>query len=52
MPELIVNKFGGSCLRDKGDIDRIGQLVSSFDAKPVIVVSALCRWVEHIQLQW
>ena len=41
MPELIVHKFGGSCLRDKGDIDRIGQLVSSFDAKPVIVVSAL-----------
>jgi aspartate kinase len=41
MPELIVHKFGGSCLRDKGDIDRIGQLVSSFTAKSVIVVSAL-----------
>ena len=41
MSELIVHKFGGSCLRDKADIDRIGQLVSSFTAKPVIVVSAL-----------
>jgi aspartate kinase len=41
MSELIVHKFGGSCLRDKADIDRIGQLVSSFAAKPVIVVSAL-----------
>ncbi len=41
MSELIVHKFGGSCLRDKGDIDRIGQLVCSFEATPVIVVSAL-----------
>jgi len=41
MYELIVHKFGGSCLRDSADIDRIGQLVSSFAAKPVIVVSAL-----------
>ena len=31
MDEIIVHKFGGSCLRDGNDIDRIGEIIQNSD---------------------
>jgi aspartate kinase/aspartokinase/homoserine dehydrogenase 1 len=36
-----VHKFGGSCLRDRDDLERIAQIVRKVDRPVVIVVSAL-----------
>lgn len=38
---IIVHKFGGSCLRDASDSERMAQALASFGGTPVIVVSAL-----------
>ena len=37
----IVHKFGGSCLRDHDDLDRIAEVLSHFDGPAMVVVSAL-----------
>ncbi len=39
--EFVVHKFGGSCLRESGDIEKIAKIIQNSDNKPVIVVSAL-----------
>ena len=39
--EYVVHKFGGSCLRESGDIEKIAKIIQNSDNKPVIVVSAL-----------
>jgi aspartate kinase len=40
--ELItVHKFGGSCLRDSSDLERISQVIQQTDGQAIIVVSAL-----------
>lgn len=41
MSEIIVHKFGGSCLRDSDDLDRIAEIITSFEGRPIVVVSAL-----------
>ena len=38
---FVVHKFGGSCLRENSDIDKIANIIQSSDGKPVVVVSAL-----------
>ena len=32
MDEIVVHKFGGSCLRDGSDIDRIAEIVANSEA--------------------
>ena len=40
--ELItVHKFGGSCLRDSSDLERVSQVIQQTDGQAIIVVSAL-----------
>jgi len=40
--ELItVHKFGGSCLRDSSDLERISQVIQQTDGQAIVVVSAL-----------
>lgn len=41
MDEIIVHKFGGSCLRESGDIDRIFEVLNESTGTPIVVVSAL-----------
>ena len=48
MDEIIVHKFGGSCLRDGEDIDRIGEIISNSSGKPIIVVSALWGMTDRL----
>jgi len=38
---IIVHKFGGSCLRDASDAQRMAEAIFSFGGTPVVVVSAL-----------
>ena len=41
MNDVIVHKFGGSCLRDSSDIELIAKMIEQQEGKTVIVVSAL-----------
>ena len=41
MDEIIVHKFGGSCLRESQDIDRIFEVLKKSPGTPIVVVSAL-----------
>lgn len=36
-----IHKFGGSCLRDSSDLERIGQIVIEAEQRVILVVSAL-----------
>ncbi len=40
MDDFVVHKFGGSCLREGGDIDRIAEIISRMPGRPLVVVSA------------
>ena len=44
MDEIVVHKFGGSCLRDGNDIDQIAEIIRSSEGRPIIVVSAPLRY--------
>ena len=46
--DIIVHKFGGSCLRDGNDIDRIGEIIENTKGKPVVVVSALWGMTDRL----
>jgi len=48
MDEIIVHKFGGSCLRDGYDIDRIGDIIRNSPGRPVVVVSALWGMTDRL----
>ncbi len=48
MSEIIVHKFGGSCLRDSGDLDRIAEIITSFEGRPIVVVSALWGMTDRL----
>jgi len=48
MDEIIVHKFGGSCLRDGNDIDRIGEIIQNSEGRPIIVVSALWGMTDRL----
>ena len=38
---ITVHKFGGSCLRDSSDLDRIAEVVGEWNGRTMVVVSAL-----------
>jgi aspartate kinase len=38
---LTVHKFGGSCLRDASDLDRIAEVIGDWKGQSIVVVSAL-----------
>ncbi len=48
MDEIIVHKFGGSCLRDGNDIDRIGEIIQNSEGRPIVVVSALWGMTDRL----
>ena len=48
MSEIVVHKFGGSCLREKGDIDRIYNIIENTKESPVIVVSAIWGMTDRL----
>ena len=48
MSEIVVHKFGGSCLREGKDIDRIGEIIRNSEGKPIIVVSALWGMTDRL----
>ena len=48
MDDYIVHKFGGSCLREGSDIDRIADIIQNTPGKPLIVVSALWGMTDRL----
>ena len=48
MDEIVVHKFGGSCLREGSDIDKIAETILSIPGKPIIVVSALWGMTDRL----
>ena len=48
MDDIVVHKFGGSCLRDGNDIDRIGEIIRNSEGTPIIVVSALWGMTDRL----
>ena len=48
MNDIVVHKFGGSCLRDGSDIDRISQIIANFEGTPIVVVSALWGMTDRL----
>ena len=48
MSEIIVHKFGGSCLRERSDIDRIAEIINHFEGVPLIVVSAIWGMTDRL----
>ena len=48
MDEIVVHKFGGSCLRDGSDIDRIAEIVANSEGSPLVVVSALWGMTDRL----
>jgi aspartate kinase len=49
MDEVIVHKFGGSCLREGKDIDRIGEIIKNHQARNLVVVSALWGMTDRLK---
>jgi aspartate kinase len=48
MDNIIVHKFGGSCLREGKDIDRIGEIILKSEGSPIVVVSALWGMTDRL----
>ena len=48
MDEIVVHKFGGSCLREGSDIDRIAESIRTIPGKPIVVVSALWGMTDRL----
>lgn len=48
MDDIIVHKFGGSCLREGKDIDRIGEIIQKSEGRPIVVVSALWGMTDRL----
>jgi len=48
MSEIIVHKFGGSCLRERSDIRRIAEIINHFEGMPLIVVSAIWGMTDRL----
>ena len=49
MDEVIVHKFGGSCLREGKDIDRIGEIIKNQQGRCLVVVSALWGMTDRLK---
>ena len=49
MDDIIVHKFGGSCLREGKDIDRIGEIIKNSQGRNLIVVSALWGMTDRLK---
>ena len=39
--DIVVHKFGGSCLRDSNDIRKISEIINKCQENSIVVVSAL-----------
>lgn len=48
MDDIVVHKFGGSCLREGNDIDRIGEIIRNSEGRPIVVVSALWGMTDRL----
>tara|TARA_B100000767_G_C19736533_1_gene524202 strand:+ start:133 stop:1377 length:1245 start_codon:yes stop_codon:yes gene_type:complete len=48
MDDFVVHKFGGSCLREGGDIDKIADIINRSSGRPLIVVSALWGMTDRL----
>jgi aspartate kinase len=48
MDDIVVHKFGGSCLREGSDIDKIAETILSIPGKPIVVVSALWGMTDRL----
>lgn len=48
MDDFVVHKFGGSCLREGGDIDKIAEIISRMPGRPLVVVSALWGMTDRL----
>ena len=48
MDNIVVHKFGGSCLRERNDIDRIAETIKNFDGTPIVVVSAVWGMTDRL----
>ena len=48
MDDIVVHKFGGSCLREGSDIDRIAEIIQNTPGRPLIVVSALWGMTDRL----
>ncbi len=48
MDDFVVHKFGGSCLREGNDIDRIGDIINNSEGRPIVVVSALWGMTDRL----
>ena len=48
MDEFVVHKFGGSCLREGSDIDRIAEVIQNVPGRPLVVVSALWGMTDRL----
>lgn len=49
MDDIVVHKFGGSCLREGKDIDRIGEIIKTHKGHSLIVVSALWGMTDRLK---
>tara|TARA_B100000282_G_C31723947_1_gene487406 strand:+ start:104 stop:1348 length:1245 start_codon:yes stop_codon:yes gene_type:complete len=49
MDEITVHKFGGSCLREGKDIDRIGEIINNHQGRILVVVSALWGMTDRLK---
>ena len=48
MDNIVVHKFGGSCLRERNEIDRIAETIKNFDGTPIVVVSAVWGMTDRL----
>lgn len=48
MDNIVIHKFGGSCLRERSDIDNIVDAIVNTPGKPVVVVSALWGMTDRL----
>ena len=48
MDDIVVHKFGGSCLREGNDIDRIAEIINNSEGSPIVVVSALWGMTDRL----
>ena len=49
MDDIIVHKFGGSCLREGKDIDLIGEIIKNHQGRNLVVVSALWGMTDRLK---
>ncbi|MDP6869161.1 MAG: hypothetical protein QGI21_00095 [Candidatus Poseidoniaceae archaeon] len=48
MNDIVVHKFGGSCLREKEDIEKVIEAITEIPGRPIVVVSALWGMTDRL----